>query len=383
MYEELISFIRNIYKTNGFIPLHAPYLRGNEKKYLSSVVDTNFVSSVGKLVSNFENAIKQYTGSKYAIATVNGTSGLHICLKISGAQENTEVITQSLTFIATCNAIRYCGATPIFIDVDKNTLGLSPEALENFLEENCELRDDGICWNIFTKKKIVACVPMHTFGFPTDCHQIKKICKKYNLQLIEDSAESLGSSFNGKHTGTVGDMGVLSFNGNKIITTGGGGMILTNSKRKANLARHLTTQAKIKSQWEFIHDQIGYNYRMPNLNAALGLAQIEKIEFILKRKREIAELYYSWGQKNGFNFFKETKNTQSNYWLNTMILKNRKEKKKLLTELNNKEIMSRPAWKPMHKLNINKDVYKTNLSNTNFLYDRIVNVPSSVPKPNN
>ena len=303
MYEELISFIRNIYKTNGFIPLHAPYLRGNEKKYLSSVVDTNFVSSVGKLVSNFENAIKQYTGSKYAIATVNGTSGLHICLKISGAHENTEVITQSLTFIATCNAIRYCGATPIFIDVDKNTLGLSLEALENFLEENCELRDDGICWNIFTKKKIVACVPMHTFGFPTDCHQIKKICKKYNLQLIEDSAESLGSSFNGKHTGTVGDMGVLSFNGNKIITTGGGGMILTNSKRKANLARHLTTQAKIKSQWEFIHDQIGYNYRMPNLNAALGLAQIEKIEFILKRKREIAELYYSWGKKKWFYFF--------------------------------------------------------------------------------
>ncbi len=378
MYEELIKFIRKMYKTKEFIPLHAPYLQGNEKKYLSSVLDTNFVSSVGKLVSNFENAIKKFTGSKYAIATVNGTSGLHICLKISGAKENTEVITQSLTFVATCNAIRYCNASPIFIDVDKNTLGISPEALESFLENNCEIRDDGNCWNIFTKKKIVACVPMHTFGFPTNCLKIKKICKKYNLQLIEDSAESLGSYFDGKHTGTFGDMGVLSFNGNKIITTGGGGMILTNSKRRASLARHLTTQAKVESQWDFIHDQIGYNYRMPNINAALGLAQIEKIEFILKRKREIAQHYCSWGQRNGLNFFKETKNTKSNYWLNTIILKNRKEKQKLLSELNNKKIMSRPAWKPMHQLNINNDVYKTNLINTNFLYDRIVNVPSSV-----
>ena len=281
MFKDFIALVREIYKTNDFIPLHEPRFLGNEKEYLMDTIDSTFVSSVGKYVDDFEIAVANYTGAAYAVATVNGTAALHIALLVAGVKNGDEVITQSLTFVATCNAIRYCNADPVFIDVSKKTLGLSAESMSRFLEENCEIRDDGYCWNKTTGKVVRACVPMHTFGFPVELDEINNLCNRYNISLVEDAAESLGSTYKEKHTGTVGRVAAISFNGNKIITSGGGGMLLTSDKALAQKVKHITTTAKVRHKWAFEHDEVGFNYRLPNVNAALGLAQIESLPKIL------------------------------------------------------------------------------------------------------
>jgi perosamine synthetase len=373
-----VKFVQELYSTTGPIPLHSPQFRGNEKKYLLEVIDSTFVSSVGKFVGQFEQKIAEYTGAKYAIATVNGTAALHIALKLAGVEPESEVITQSLTFVATCNAIRYCGAKPLFIDVDRSTLGLSAESLAEFVQHNTEIREDGFCWNIVTNRKISACLPMHSFGFPVELDSIKTLCDQHNISLVEDAAESLGSFYNKKHTGTVGKLAVISFNGNKIMTTGGGGIILTNDEKLAKHAKHLTTTAKIPHQWEFNHDEIGYNYRLPNLNAALGVAQMELLPEYLKSKREIAGKYQEWGREHDIKFVRESHNAKTNYWLNVAIMEDINQRNQILEETNSNNIMTRPSWKPMHTLQINQDCQFASMSNTEWLHDRIVSVPSGV-----
>lgn len=377
MFDNFITFVKQIYDTNDIIPLHEPKFFGNEEKYLKDVIQSTFVSSVGKYVDSFEIAVAEYTKSAYSISTVNGTSALHIALILAGVKKNDEVITQSLTFVATCNAIRYCNANPVFIDVSKDTLGLSEQSMQSFLEDNCEMRDDGLCWNKNTNKIVRACLPMHSFGFPAELSAISALCDRYNINLVEDAAESLGSTYKNKHTGTIGKISALSFNGNKIITTGGGGMLLTNDKFLANKAKHITTTAKVSHKWTFEHDEVGYNYRLPNLNAALGLAQMELLPKILKLKRELSEKYDDWGKKNGIEFIRDRENTKSNYWLNTLITSDLNSRNRMLEQTNNNGITTRPVWTPMHKLKIFENFQKMELKNTEWLYDRLVNVPST------
>ena len=374
---EIINFIKSIYNQKKFIPLHEPRFIGNEKRYLNKCIDSTFVSSVGKFVDEFEEKIAKYTGAKYAIGTTNGTSALHVSLILAGVEQGDEVITQPLNFIATCNAISYCGAKPIFIDVDRVTMGLSPEALKSFLEKNTKIIDKK-CINKKTKKIIKACVPMHSYGHPCRIDKIKKILKKYHIFLIEDAAESLGSFYKNRHTGTFGKLGVISFNGNKIITAGGGGCIITNNKILAKKAKHITTTAKIPHRWEFKHDEIGYNYRMPNLNAALLIAQLENLNLFIRNKRELAKKYQAFFKDTEFNFFKEPKNSKSNYWLNSIILKNKKNKYQFLKETNSNGIMTRPVWMLMNRLSMFKNAQSDNLKNANWLFARVVNIPSSV-----
>ena len=377
MFDDFICFVQDLYSSTDLVPLHEPQFRGNEKKYLLETIDSTFVSSVGKFVDEFELKVAEYTGVKHAIATVNGTAALHIALKLAGVEHNSEVITQSLTFVATCNAIRYCNAKPLFIDVDKTTLGLSPESLENFLQQNTEIRDDGFCWNKSSNKKILACIPMHTFGFPVKLERIKNICDQYNVTLVEDAAESLGSLYKNMHTGSIGKLAALSFNGNKIITTGGGGMILTNDDELAKKAKHITTTAKLTHSWAFNHDEIGYNYRLPNLNAALGVAQIELLPEYLKNKRKIANTYQKWGKEHGIEFISEPDDTKANYWLNVAVMQDKQQRDQILEETNSRKVMTRPVWTPMHQLTMNQDCQKSELVNTEWLSDRIVSVPSS------
>jgi len=375
--QSIIKFIRSVYKTDSFVPLHEPKFLGNEKKYLGECIDSTFVSSVGKFVDRFEEEIVKYTGAKYAIATSNGTSALHISLLLSGVKSGYEVITQPLTFIATCNAISYCNASPIFVDVDKDTMGMSPEALEDFLKENAIVKNQ-YCENKVTGNVIKACVPMHTFGHPCRIMEIKKICKKWNITLVEDAAESLGSLYNGRHTGTFGDLGVLSFNGNKIITSGGGGCILTNNEELAKKAKHITTTAKEPHMWEFSHDMIGYNYRMPNLNAALILAQLEQLNGFLNSKRSLAKSYENFFNSINMHFFSEHTDSKANYWLNSIILKDRSHRDLFLDETNSQGVMTRPIWKLMNKLPMFKHAQCGNLKNSEWLEGRVVNIPSSV-----
>ena len=377
MYDSFINLVREIYGTKDFIPLHEPQFSGNEKKYLMDTIDSTFVSSVGQYVDDFENAVAEYTGSAYAIATVNGTAALHTALVLAGVKNGEEVITQSLTFIATCNAIRYCNAEPVFVDVSKDTLGLSEQSMLGFLEENCEIRNDGFCWNKNTNKIIRVCLPMHTFGFPVELDAISQVCHLYNIILVEDAAESLGSFYKEKHTGTVGKISAISFNGNKIITTGGGGMLLTNDKTLAVKAKHITTTAKVPHKWDFDHDEVGFNYRLPNLNAALGLAQMELLPKILEEKRMIAKIYQDWGKENGMRFIKEPSCTKSNYWLNAILLKNKQQRDEFLEITNKNGIMTRPIWQPINQLKMYKDCQMTDLKNSRFLEERVVNVPSS------
>jgi perosamine synthetase len=378
MFKDFVNFVKDIYKTNDFIPLHEPRFIGNEKKYVADAIDSTYVSSVGAYVDKFENAIVDITGAKYAVATVNGTAALHIALKLAGVTSGDEVITQSLTFIATCNAIRYCNADPVFVDVDLKTLGLSAESLQIFLDEYCEIRDDGYCWNKKTNNTIRACLPMHTFGFPVDLDKINDICRHYNIILVEDAAESLGSKYKQQHTGTIGKLAALSFNGNKILTAGGGGVVLTNDEELAVYAKHITTSAKVPHKWEFVHNETGYNYRMPNLNAALVVAQLELLPNFIENKRQLADRYQKWGMNNDLKFVCEPKNTKSNYWLNTVLTKNKDEQLAMLEYTNNNGVMTRPVWLPMHKLSINSDCFWTHLNNTEWLAERLVNVPSSV-----
>lgn len=378
-YEVLISKIKGIFNEyDGFVPLHDPRFIGNEKKYMYDCIDSNFVSSVGEYVGKFEKMCVDYTGSKYAVAAMNGTSALHIALKLSGVKSGDEVITQPLTFIATANGISYTGAIPVFVDVDIETMGLSPSKLEEFLDKNAELRNDGFCYNKTTNRRISACVPMHTFGHPVKLDELISICNRYNIALVEDAAESLGSKYKGEHTGTKGKFGILSFNGNKIITTGGGGMILTNDEELSIKAKHITTQAKIPHRWEFAHDEIGYNYRLTNIGAALGCAQMEQLSRFVEYKRMLANEYKEFFANTDLKLFEEPKDCESNYWLNAVITKNRQERDSLLTYTNDNGIMTRPIWKLMNKLVMFTNCQCGNLENAEWLEDRVVNIPSSV-----
>lgn len=360
------------------VPLHVPTFRGNEKKYLNECIDSTFVSSVGKFVDRFEEMMVDYTGAQKAVVCVNGTNALHMALLLVGVERNDEVITQALTFIATCNAISYIGAYPVFVDVDKDTMGLSPDAMEAWLKENAEIKGD-TCFNKRTGRRIKACVPMHTFGHPVHLDKLVEVCSRYHLELIEDAAESLGSFYKGKHTGTFGKIGAISFNGNKTITTGGGGMLLFQDEALGKLAKHLTTQAKVPHRWEFVHDHIGYNYRMPNINAALGCAQLEQIDEILANKRETAEKYkVFFKDKENINFFSEPEGSTSNYWLNAILLNDKEEQIKFLEYTNNHSVMTRPIWELMNRLPMFKDCETDGLQTTLWFADRVVNLPSSV-----
>lgn len=433
-YQHIIDFIRSLYPNRDFIALHEPYFSGNEKKYLADCVDSTFVSSVGKYVDRFEEMIRDFTGAKYAIATVNGTAALHVALKLAGVEQGDLVITQPLTFIATCNAISYCGAEPVFVDIDRDTLGMSPESLEAWLAANTVIQD-GACYylpridanektrmnanraqeqghkrvveqnasnaennqplsqtsnnslanisdlslaGISGKQKISACVPMHTFGHPCRIDRIIEICNRYHIPVVEDSAESIGSYFKGQHTGTFGKLGILSFNGNKTITTGGGGMIITNDDTLGPLAKHITTTAKKPHPWKFEHDMVGFNYRMPNVNAALGCAQMEKLSDILENKRNTAHAYRDYfSQVAEIEYIPEPSDTISNYWLNVILLKDLEEREAFLKQSNESKAMTRPAWILMNELKMFKGSLSSDISISREIADRLVNIPSS------
>ncbi len=381
MYEDIVDFIRNHYdaKDGETVMLHAPTFAGNEKKYLNECIDSTFVSSVGSFVNRFEKEIAEFTGAAKAVVCVSGTNALHMAMMLVGVQRDDEVLTQALTFIATCNAISYIGAHPVFIDVDIDTMGLSPVALERWLEENAEIRG-GKCFNKVTGRRIKACIPMHTFGHPVRLDEIVDICRKWDIELVEDAAESIGSYYKGRHTGTFGRVGALSFNGNKTITTGGGGMLLFQDEKLGRLAKHLTTQAKVPHRWAFVHDHIGYNYRMPNINAALGCAQLEQIDRFLESKRATAQAYidYFTNEPHGIKFMKEPSGTISNYWLCAILLPDRDAQQAFLEFSNDHGVMTRPIWELMTRLPMFKDAQHDDLKNTVYLADRIVNIPSSV-----
>ena len=374
--KNIVNFIKNIYKKD-FIALHEPVFIGNEKNYLNDCIDSTFVSSVGKYVDKFEEMLAEYVGSKYAIATVNGTFALFVALKLVGVKEKDEVITQPLTFVATSNAISYCGAKPIFVDVDIDTLGLSPEALKDFLEKNCKIKENK-CINKVTDKIIKACVPMHTFGHPCKIDKIKEICDNWHIELVEDAAESLGSFYKNKHTGTFGKVGIFSFNGNKIITAGGGGVIVTNDENLAKKAKHITTTAKVPHPYEYFHDEIGYNFRMPNINAALLVAQMENLDKFLENKRSLAKKYEEFFNSIGIEFIKEPINAKSNYWLNAIKLENKKQRDEFLECTNKNKVMTRPIWTLMNKLPMYENCQRDELKNAEYLEERIINIPSGV-----
>ncbi|HBX50605.1 MAG: aminotransferase DegT [Bacteroidetes bacterium GWF2_33_38] len=376
MYSNIVDFIKQTYQKDKVI-LHEPTFIGNEKKYVNECIDTTFVSSVGKFVDKFEDLTAEYTGAKKAIVCVNGTNALYLALLLVGVKQGDEIITQPLTFIATANSISYCNANPIFIDVDKETMGLSPKKLNEFLSKNTEIKNNA-CYNLKTRKKIAACVPMHTFGHPAKIDEIIDICNKYKIEVVEDAAESMGSTYKGKHTGTFGKLGILSFNGNKTITTGGGGMILTNDEELGKFAKHLTTQSKVPHPWEFNHDNIGYNYRMPNINAALGCAQIEKLDFFIEKKRLLATKYKEFFKNTSLQFFSEPENSFSNYWLNVVLLENREKRNEFLEFTNKNGVMTRPAWTLMNKLPMFQHCQTENIENAQWFEDRLVNIPSSV-----
>lgn len=378
MFNKFVEFVRELYQSKDFIPLHEPRFVGNERQYVLETIDSTFVSSVGKYVEKFEQVVARYTNVSFAVATVNGTAALHTALLLAGVDRGDEVLTQSLTFAATSAAIKYCSANPVYIDIDRNSLGMSPESLMEFLDQNTELVD-GVCRNRLTKAAIKVCLPMHTFGHPVKIDAIRRICETFNIILLEDAAESLGSTYKGRHTGTYGAMSVLSFNGNKIISTGGGGMILTDDQALAKKAKHLTTTAKKAHPWSYEHDAVGYNYRLPNINAALGVAQMEHIDLFVEKKRRIAGLYSSWCKEHGVCLVHEPENASSNYWLNALILENSKERDAFLEYTNRNGVMTRPAWCPMHLLPMYNACQHSNLEVTEWVFSRLVNIPSSVP----
>lgn len=378
-YEEIVSFIRSeFHESDGMIILHDPRFCGNERKYLLDAMDSNFVSSVGEYVNKFEKMVAEYTGSPYAVAAVNGTSALHISLLLSGVKADDEVITQPVSFIATCNAISYCGAKPVFIDVDRDTMGMSPEKLEDFLKNNSCRKADGFVYNNKTGRRFAAVVPMHTFGHPCRIDEIAAVCDKYNIALVEDAAESMGTFYKEKHTGCFGKFGAISFNGNKIITTGGGGMILTADEKLAKLAKHITTTAKVPHPWEYKHDYTAYNYRLTNLAAALGCGQIEQLEQFVVIKRELAKRYQTFFNKIGITFNVEPAYSRSNYWLMAIVLADRKERDEFLAYTNAHNVMTRPIWILNNKLDMYAGCQCGDLSNAQWLEDRVVNIPSSV-----
>ncbi len=373
---QLINFIRDYYKTNDFIPLHAPVFEGNERQYVLDTLDSTFVSSVGPYVDKFEQQIAGYTHSKHAIATVNGTAALHTALYVSGVEAGDLVITQPLTFVATCNAITYLGAEPVFVDVNRETLGLCPDALLSYLEENCKVRDQ-VCYHN-QGARVSAAVVMHTFGHPAKVDELRSVCDRFYIELIEDAAESLGSLYKGLHTGTFANMSALSFNGNKIITTGGGGMILCSQDTLANRTKHVTTTAKQPHPYEFYHDEVAFNYRMPNINAALGCAQLERLSGYIDNKRELASLYHAELAVTDLEFIVEPQGARSNYWLNAVICPSKKYRDDMLLQTNKAGVMTRPVWQLMHTLPMFKKSMCGPLDNSLFLAERLVNIPSSV-----
>ena len=376
-YNKIVLFIKEIFESD-YVPLAVPVFIGNEKKYLNECIDTTFVSSVGKFVDRFEDDMAKYTGCKRAVVCVSGTNALHMSLMLAGVERDDEVLTQALTFIATCNALSYISAHPVFIDVDRDTMGLSPNAVREWLTKNAEMKG-GQCYNKRTGRRVRACVPMHTFGHPVHLDELVEVLNEYNIPLVEDAAESIGSLYKGKHTGTFGKVGALSFNGNKTITTGGGGMMLFNDEELGAFAKHLTTQAKIPHRWEFRHDHIGYNYRMPNINAALGCAQLEHIEEYVASKRETAKAYEEFFKDiPDIEFFVEPKDTRSNYWLNVVILKDRDAQQSFLQYTNDNGVMTRPIWELMNRLPMFEKCENDGLKNTIWFADRVVNIPSSV-----
>jgi len=378
MYEKTINFIKEFYGNREFTPLSVPIFIGNEKKYLNECVDTTFVSSVGKFVDRFEEDMALYTGAKRAVVCVSGTNALHMAMMMAGVERDDEVLTQALTFIATCNAISYIGAHPVFIDVDKSTMGLSPDSVKEWLVKNTEIKK-GQCYNINSGRRVKACVPMHTFGHPVRIEELTNLCEEYHIELVEDAAESIGSKYNGQHTGTFGKVGAISFNGNKTITTGGGGMMLFQDEELGKLAKHITTQAKVPHRWEFRHDHIGYNYRMPNINAALGCAQLENLDKFIADKRETAAAYAEFFRNiDGIDFFEEPENCFSNYWLNAVILKDKASQLEFLQETNDNGVMTRPIWELMNRLPMFEKCENDGLKNTEWFADRVVNIPSSV-----
>lgn len=372
----IVEFVRDMYKTNDFIPLHAPTFDGNEKKYVLDTIDSTFVSSVGKFVDEFEQKIETYTGTAKAVATVNGTAALHAALYMAGVQRGDLVITQALTFVATCNALYHMGAEPIFVDVSPVSLGLCPKAMDDFLTEHAQVTESG-CIHKKTKRPIRAVVPMHTFGHPVELDELIVVCQKWNVTLVEDAAESLGSFYKGKHTGTLGDVGAVSFNGNKIITTGGGGMVLCKTAELGSRTKYITTTAKVPHPFEFYHDEAGFNYRMPNLNAALGCAQMEVLDQYLVQKRVLANKYQAFLAGSDFEFVVEPEYAQSNYWLNAIICPSIEARNDLLKQTNDKGIMTRPIWQLMHRLPMFEHALRGDLTQSEHIEAHLVNLPSS------
>ena len=375
-YKQLIAFIRAHYSDQAAVPLHAPVFHGNEKRYLTDCIDSSFVSSVGEYVNRFEAMMRDITGAKYAVATVNGTAALHVSLLLAGVKANEEVLTQSLTFVATCNAIAYLGAAPVFVDVDEQTMGLSAEKLRQFLEQNAQKTADG-CINRTTGRHIAAILPMHTFGFPCDMMSLMAVSREWQIPIVEDCAESLGSYIGSQHTGNFGLVAAFSFNGNKITTCGGGGCIVTNDDELGVLAKHLTTTAKQPHPWLFNHDMVGFNYRMPNINAALGCAQLELLPMLLADKRQTAQCYREFCKQHDIHYCQEPAGTQSNYWLNTVLTSSAAERDALLDYAAQQQVMCRPVWTPMHLLPMYATAQHDALENTLQFAARIVNLPSS------
>lgn len=373
----IIDFIRGLYPQHESVPLHAPSFLGNEKKYLCECIDTTYVSYVGHFVSDFEEHIKRLTGARHAIAMVNGTAAILMALVSAGVRHGDEVITQALTFAATAAGIRHAGADPVFVDVDRETMSMSPESLLKYLQKNAQ-SDGNDVLDRLTGKRIIAIMPMHTFGHPARLDELLEVCREFNIMLIEDAAESIGSYYKGRHTGRFGKAAILSFNGNKPVTTGGGGMLLTDDEAMAERARHLSTTAKLKHRWEFVHDEVGYNLRMPNVNAAIGCAQMESIEQILNDKRNTAMLYKEFFSTNGLTFFWEPRNCKSNYWLNAIILDSREERDAFLEYSNDRGVQTRPIWTLMNKLAPYANYPHSELPNAEWLEERVVNIPSSV-----
>ncbi|HEF3789408.1 TPA: aminotransferase LegC [Campylobacter jejuni] len=377
MFKKEISFIKSLFNKEN-IALHEPCFIGNEKKYLLECIDSGFVSSVGEFVTRFEEALKEKTKARFVIATNTGTAALHIALLANGIDENCEVITQSISFVATANAIAYTGAKPVFLDIDENTLSLSPKALEHFLE-NQTYQKDNLSYNKTTHKPIKACVIMHTFGLSAHIKAIKELCEKYHILLIEDAAEALGSTYENKALGTFGKCGILSFNGNKIITGGCGGAILSDDENLAKLARHLSTTAKILHPYEYDHDRIAYNYRLCNINAAILLAGLENLELFLENKRELAKIYKDFFKNHDkCKFIDEKSNEKSNFWLNTLLFKDENLRNIFLEECLKNNIFVRPVWKSLPSLKAFQNCQSNELINTKKLEKRLINLPSSV-----
>ncbi len=376
-HKKLLEFIRSVYGPED-VPLHRPVFVGNEVTFVTESIETNFVSSVGRRVVDFEQSICGFTGARAAVAIVNGTGALHLALIVAGVSRGDEVLTQALTFVATCNALSYIGAQPVFLDVDQDTMGLSPIAVRNWLEANAIQREGG-AYNRATGARISACVPMHTFGMPARIRALVEVCEEFGIPVVEDAAESLGSFVGDTHTGRFGKLGVISFNGNKIVTTGGGGMIITDDLELAKRAKHLSTTAKKPHAWEYDHDETGYNYRMPNLNAALGVAQVERLPAMLEIKAELAAAYASFCEDAGIEFVAAPAGTRPNYWLNAILLSSLEERNEFLAASNSAGIMTRPVWKLMTHLKMFRDCQRDDLANSLWLEERLVNIPSSVP----